>query len=98
MTQDTPLNEALQDIARAGAGASPPDILTAQVALADIRLRIINGERVPPEEMRMMLDDLRRSRENTARMARSATAKAKRASSAAAGVSLSLDDLFPTDN
>lgn len=68
----------------------PNDIDTI-AHLQDIRIRVLNRERVTPAEMRDLLSDLRRDRENTAKTARSATAKKK-----AATASLSLDQLFPS--
>ena len=77
----------------------PDDIahsaLAAQAALADVRLRVLNRERVPPEEFRSLLLDLMRSREATAAQARSATARKSRENKkTAAPTTLNLAQLF----
>lgn len=71
--------------------SSMPNDIDTIAHLQDIRIRVLNRERVTPAEMRDLLSDLRRDRENTAKTARSATAKKK-----AATASLSLDQLFPS--
>lgn len=74
--------------------ASTADPLATQARLQDVRLRILNGERVPPDEMRELLSDIRRDRENAARLGRKGTTKRKPA--AAGAVNVNLDELFPT--
>ena len=68
--------------------------LDAQASLADIRLRVLNRERVPPDEMRLLLANLTRSRDNAARAAKSATAAKSRENRKAARPQVSLSDLF----
>jgi hypothetical protein len=69
--------------------------LDAQAELADIRLRVLNRERVPPEEFRKLLLNLTRARDGAARAAKSATAAKSRENKKSAKVSLGLTDLFP---
>lgn len=71
--------------------------LAAQAALADVRLRVLNRERVPPEEFRSLLLDLMRSRDATAAAAKSASAKKSRENkkaSASPQRTLNLAELF----
>ena len=63
--------------------------LDAQAELADIRLRVLNRERVPPEEFRKLLLNLTRARDGAARAAKA------RENKKSAKVSLGLTDLFP---
>lgn len=68
--------------------------LHAQASLADIRLRVLNRERVPPEEFRSLLLDLMRSRDATAAAAKSASATKSRASKRLSAPTRTLADLF----
>jgi hypothetical protein len=70
--------------------------LHAQAALADVRLRVLNRERVPPEEFRSLLLDLMHSRDASAAANRSASAAKSRANkkSASATPVRTLADLF----
>lgn len=73
----------------------PPDALATQTRLQDIRLRILNGDRVQPDEMRELLSDLRRDRENASRSR--TRAKAKGAGSVGGSKpAIDLNELFPT--
>lgn len=69
-----------------------PTTLAAQAALADIRTRILAGERVSPADMRSMLDDLRKDRDATSR----AQAKAKREIAKANKPPLAAGDILNT--
>ncbi len=70
--------------------------LHAQAALADVRLRVLNRERVPPEEFRSLLLDLMHSRDASAAANRAASATKSRANrkSASATPTRTLADLF----
>jgi hypothetical protein len=70
--------------------------LHAQAALADVRLLVLNRERVPPEEFRSLLLDLMHSRDASAGANRSASAAKSRANkrSASATPTRTLADLF----
>lgn len=70
--------------------------LAAQSRLADVRLRVLNRERVPPEEFRSLLLDLMRSREATAAQAKSASARKSRENKKASAPqqTFNLADLF----
>ncbi len=76
---------------------APDDTSTlhAQAALADVRLRVLNRERVPPEEFRSLLLDLMHSRDASAAANRSASAAKSRAKKVSApSRTLNLADLF----
>jgi hypothetical protein len=63
--------------------------------LLDIRLRIHNRERITPAEMRSILLDIARDRENAAKYAARDKRAAKRAASGATPApSLNLDEMF----
>jgi len=70
--------------------------LHAQSRLADIRLRVLNRERVPPEEFRELLLDLMHSRDASAAANRASSAAKSRANkkSATPARTLNLADLF----
>ncbi len=70
--------------------------LHAQAQLADVRLRVLNRERVPPEEFRSLLLDLMHSRDASAAASRSASAAKSRANKkvSAPSRSLNLAELF----
>lgn len=64
--------------------------LDVQLQLNDLRLRILNKQAVKPEEMRLVLDNLRQGRMKAMREDRSATRKSKKAITAP----VDLDSLF----
>ena len=66
--------------------------LDAQVRLADLRLRSLNGERLTATEMRELLLDLQRGRDMAAATARSTAAKARRVAKPKPEINLA--DLF----
>ncbi len=71
--------------------------LDAQLALADLRLRVLNRETITPDEYRRVMQALRGDRDNAAR----ASATHRRAASKIMGTgtgkpaTLALDQLFP---
>lgn len=69
------------------------DLLDTQLALADIRTRVLAGERLSASEMRTLLNDLRRDRENASRASAKARRDAARAS-APSKASTALEGLF----
>jgi hypothetical protein len=70
--------------------------IDTQLRLSDLRLRVLNNERVSAEEFRVLLDDLRRDRESASRASAASRRAVKRASTTlAASPTLSLDTLFP---
>jgi hypothetical protein len=70
-----------------------PDVsLDTLSRLNDVRLRVFNRERVSPEEMRLLILDIVRDRENASRAGAKSRAAAKKAASAP--TPLNLADLF----
>lgn len=63
--------------------------------LQDIRLRVYNRERITPAEMRTLLLDIMRDRENASRAGAKARTAAKKAASSAP-VTLDINQLFGT--
>jgi hypothetical protein len=68
------------------------DILTTQLALADLRTRVLAGETLAADEFHLVLNDLRRDRDSASR----AGARARREAARAAPKPASplLDNLF----
>lgn len=50
----------------------------AQIHLADLRLRVLNGEKLTPEEYRDLFLDLRRGRDMAAASAKATAARARK--------------------
>lgn len=75
------------------------DPLVTQARLSDIRTRILARVPVTPAEMRDLLADIRRDRDNATRAARSAAATRRRqaAQPTAAAPAISIDTLFGSD-
>lgn len=63
--------------------------------LQDVRLRVFNRERVTPEEMRLLLLDIVRDRENASRAGAKSRAAAKKAAATPAPA-LDINTLFGT--
>lgn len=65
--------------------------LDTHLHLNDLRLRILNKQQVTPEEMRLVLDNLRQGRMKAMRDDKASTRAAKKASKPAKSISTPVD-------
>lgn len=70
----------------------------AQVHLADLRLRVLNGETLTPEEYRDLFLDLRRGRDMAAAATQAAAAKARKLSATPTKPQIDIHKLFGGGN
>lgn len=70
------------------------DSLDTLARLQDIRLRVFNRERISPQEMRALLLDICRDRENASRAGAKARTAARKAAGTTTAPTLDINTLF----